>query len=111
MSSFHTVRHTSRLAFLTCLCAVAPAATPHVIQLDERVLLPEDGLLPGNGDLSASVHQTADRIIWRFGKNDVWDRRLYPSDDLCRAWQDRLDQGAPPDGHLSTRQRHPVKVG
>jgi hypothetical protein len=28
-----------------------------------------------------SVYQDADRIVWRFGKGDVWDRRLDLSDD------------------------------
>jgi alpha-L-fucosidase 2 len=60
-----------------------PAAgeAPHVIALHERVLCSDDGLLLGNGDLSVSVFQTADRIIWRLGKGDVWDRRLDLSDD------------------------------
>jgi hypothetical protein len=35
----------------------------------------------GNGDLSVSVYQTADRIVWRFGKGNQWDRRLDLSDD------------------------------
>lgn len=48
----------------------------HVIELDERSLCPEDGLLLGNGDFSVSLYQTKDRIVWRFGKGDVWDRRL-----------------------------------
>ena len=52
----------------------------HAIELHERVLHPEDGLLIGNGDLSVSIYQDADHIIWRFGKGDVWDRRL----DLVR---------------------------
>lgn len=58
-----------------------PAAGKHVLKLPERVLCPDDGLLLGNGDLSVSVYQTADRIVWRFGKGDVWDRRLDLSDD------------------------------
>jgi hypothetical protein len=53
----------------------------HAIELYERVLHPEDGLLIGNGDLSVSIYQDADRIIWRFGKGDVWDRRLDLSSD------------------------------
>ena len=53
----------------------------HNIELHERVLHPEEGLLLGNGDLSVSVYQDADRIIWRFGKGDVWDRRLDLSSD------------------------------
>lgn len=53
----------------------------HAMELRERVLHPEDGLLLGNGDLSVSVYQDADRILWRFGKGDVWDRRLDLSAD------------------------------
>ena len=36
----------------------------HVLKLGQRVLCPDDGLLLGNGDLSVSVYQTADRIIY-----------------------------------------------
>ena len=53
----------------------------HITKFSERALTPETGLLLGNGDLSVSVYQTANRIIWRFGKNDVWDRRFDFSDD------------------------------
>lgn len=53
----------------------------HRIEVSQPVLCPEDGLLLGNGDLSVSVYQAADRIVWRFGKGDVWDRRLDLSDD------------------------------
>lgn len=48
----------------------------HVIESDELLLYPEDGLLLGNGDFSVSLYQTRDRIVWRFGKGDVWDRRF-----------------------------------
>ena len=48
----------------------------HLIESNELLLYPEDGLLLGNGDFSVSVYQTRDRIIWRFGKGDVWDRRF-----------------------------------
>ncbi len=64
------------------VAAAEPAATSgHVTQIDRPVLAAEEGLMLGNGDLSASVYQTADCIIWRFGKGDVWDRRLDRSDD------------------------------
>jgi alpha-L-fucosidase 2 len=66
---------------------------PHVLELQERVLTPEDGLLLGNGDLSVSVYQTADRIIWRFGKSDVWDRRIDRSDDPKPARIDEVAHG------------------
>lgn len=48
----------------------------HKIEIDRLILEPEDGLIIGNGDLSVSIYQAADEIRWRFGKNDVWDRRL-----------------------------------
>lgn len=76
----------------------APMATPHAIVLEERVLTPEDGLLLGNGDLSVSVYQTADRILWRFGKNDVWDRRLDLSDDPKPARIDEIAHGIEVEG-------------
>ncbi|MCL5019300.1 MAG: hypothetical protein M1426_02330, partial [Patescibacteria group bacterium] len=52
----------------------------HILEVNERLLHFEDGLIIGNGDLSVSIYQTVNRIIWRFGKNDVWDRRLDRSD-------------------------------
>ena len=51
------------------------------MRVTQPILVPEDGLLLGNGDLSVSVYQTRDRIIFRFGKGDVWDRRVDYSDD------------------------------
>lgn len=53
----------------------------HVLEVNERLLCPDDGLILGNGDLSVSVYQTVDRIVWRFGKGDVWDRRLDLTDN------------------------------
>lgn len=70
----------------------------HVIELRERVLCPDDGLLLGNGDLSVSVYQTADRIIWRFGKSDVWDRRLDLGDDPKPAHIDEVAHGIKVEG-------------
>ena len=56
-------------------------AAGHAIEVERPILAAEEGLLFGNGDLSVSVYQTADQIVWRFGKGDVWDRRLDRSDD------------------------------
>ena len=53
----------------------------HLLEVNERLLCPDDGLILGNGDVSVSVYQTVDRIVWRFGKGDVWDRRLDLSDN------------------------------
>jgi len=36
----------------------------------------DHGLMLGNGDLSVSFYQQPGLLIWRFGKGDVWDRRV-----------------------------------
>lgn len=71
---------------------------PHVIEINERVAAPEEGLLLGNGDLSVSVYQSADAVIWRFGKGDVWDRRLDLSDDPKPAHIDEIARGIRDEG-------------
>ena len=78
--------------------SAAEAASAHRIELQERVIVPEEGLLLGNGDLSVSVYQTADRVIWRFGKGDVWDRRLDLSDDPKPAHIDEIARGIRDEG-------------
>lgn len=70
----------------------------HTIELHERTLCAEDGLLLGNGDLSVSVYQTADCIVWRFGKGDVWDRRLDLSDDPKPAHIEEIARGIKEEG-------------
>ena len=85
--------HIMSMAVAALAAAAAPAGGPHVIEVNERLLCPEDGLLLGNGDLSVSVYQTADRIVWRFGKNDVWDRRHDLSDDPKPAHIDEIARG------------------
>ena len=66
------------LAVLAVSAALVPSvrSAPHEIVLEGPVAHVEEGLLLGNGDLSCSVFQTADEIVFRFGKGDVWDRRL-----------------------------------
>lgn len=70
---------------ISCLAILVLGALPamalHVQSPPQPVTLPEDGLLLGNGDLSASVYQTRDRVIFRFGNGDVWDRRVDYSQD------------------------------
>ena len=58
----------------------------------------DEGLLLGNGDLSVSVYQDADRIIWRFGKGDVWDRRLDLSEDPKPAHISEIAHGIKVEG-------------
>lgn len=74
------------IVFMMCLIwslvtATASFADSHTIVVDHPILAAEEGLILGNGDLSVSVYQTGDHIIWRFGKGDVWDRRIDRSDD------------------------------
>jgi hypothetical protein len=94
---------TACIAVVACLawasCNVSAAnADRHVIAVDRPILAVEDGLLLGNGDLSASVYQSADRIIWRFGKGDVWDRRHDTSDDPKPLDIDELAHGMAVEG-------------
>jgi hypothetical protein len=73
-----------RRLFLACLIGLSCGSgvqAGHTLTVNEPVLVAEDGLLLGNGDLSVSVYQTRDRIVFRFGKGDVWDRRVDDSDD------------------------------
>lgn len=71
------------LTLLTTAAALEVSAEmgKHVLKVTEPIVEAEDGLLLGNGDLSVSVYQSKDRILWRFGKGDVWDRRVDRSDD------------------------------
>lgn len=70
----------------------------HTTTIDGLVSTPDDGLLIGNGELSASVYQKADRIIWRLGKNDVWDRRFDASEDPDPLTMDELRHGLKEEG-------------
>ncbi len=88
------------VGILCCLsCAsLIRADSSHNIVVNERLLQPEEGLLLGNGDLSVSVYQDSDRIIWRFGKGDVWDRRLDLADDPKPAHIDEIAHGIKVEG-------------
>ena len=55
---------------------IALLLAAHVIEIDRQVPAPDEGLLLGNGDLSVSVYQTANDVVFRLGKSDVWDRRM-----------------------------------
>lgn len=70
----------------------------HVSEINQMVLAAEEGLLLGNGDLSVSVYQTADQIVWRFGKGDVWDRRLDLTDNPKPTHIDELAHGVAVEG-------------
>jgi hypothetical protein len=88
-------------AIAVALCGsvkIVCAAPGHVIEIDRPVLAVEDGPLLGNGDLSVSVYQKADQIVWRFGKGDVWDRRHDTSDDPKPLHIDELAHGIAVEG-------------
>lgn len=70
----------------------------HTVEIQERVMLPDDGLVLGNGDLSVSVYQANHAIVFRLGKNDVWDRRLDMSDDPEPLHIDELARGIRDEG-------------
>ena len=42
----------------------------------ETLSYPEQGVILGNGDFCVSVYQDKEEVIFRFGKGDIWDRRL-----------------------------------
>ena len=95
---------------LFSLFVALAASSEHVITVPERLLTPEDGLLLGNGDLSVSVYQAADRILWRFGKNDVWDRRLDFSDDPAPADINEIAHGIEVEGWKCPPYGGPVEA-
>ena len=95
---------------LFSLFVALAASSEHVITVPERLLTPEDGLLLGNGDLSVSVYQAADRILWRFGKNDVWDRRLDFSDDPTPADINEIAHGIEVEGWKCPPYGGPVEA-
>jgi hypothetical protein len=72
--------------------------TPHTLVIDHPVLTPADGLLLGNGDFSVSIYQRAGELVWRFGKGDVWDRRIDFSDDPPPAHIDEIAHGIRDEG-------------
>lgn len=88
------------LSLALAMCGAEPglAHPPHILEVSESVLSEEDGLLLGNGDLSVSVYQAADRLVWRFGKGDVWDRRLDLSDDPKPAHISEIAHGIKVEG-------------
>jgi hypothetical protein len=57
------------------------AAGLHVLRMDCPVTEPEEGFVLGNGDMSVSAYQSMDAVIFRFGKGDVWDRRIETEKD------------------------------
>jgi len=77
----------------------------HVIQTSEPILEAEDGLILGNGDLSVSIYQRSEHLVWRFGKTDVWDRRIDYSDDYQPAHINEIKRGIRKEGWVSNSYR------
>ncbi len=77
----------------------------HVIETDRTILEAEDGLILGNGDLSVSVYQRSEHLVWRFGKTDVWDRRVDLSDDFEPVHIDEIRRGIRDEGWVSNSYR------
>ena len=77
------------------------AAYMHYIQYDGQVLEPDDGLIMGNGDLSVTLYQKNGKLIWRFGKNDVWDRRFDRSENCEPAHIEEIAKGIREEGWVS----------
>ncbi len=76
--------------------------SPHKIEINQMILVPEEGLLLGNGDLSVSIYQTSNSIIWRFGKNDVWDRRHETAEDPEPAHINEIAKGIIEEGWINS---------
>ena len=66
--------------FAISLLSAVFCAAGHVMDVQGPLLAPDEGFILGNGDLSVSCYQDADAIIFRFGKGDVWDRRVFTND-------------------------------
>jgi alpha-L-fucosidase 2 len=70
----------------------------HILTMTRPAPAPEEGFLLGNGDLSVSIYSKPDRLIWRFGKGDVWDRRQDKDIDPEPMHIDELRRGVTEEG-------------
>ena len=65
------------LSIATCAALAAESLfAGHVIEVGGLLTAAEEGLILGNGDLSVSVYEEGDELVFRLGKGDVWDRRM-----------------------------------
>ena len=67
---------TGGICVALCGLALSAVSAQHVRTIEGPVLTPNEGFLIGNGDLSCSVYQEQDAIVFRLGKGDIWDRRV-----------------------------------
>ncbi len=82
----------------------------HCISPETPAMLSQDGLVLGNGDLSLSVYRSAEGLVWRLGKSDVWDRRLDLSDDPPPAHIDEVARGIRDEGWKCPPYGGPVEA-
>lgn len=89
-----------KFAVLSALAtlSVSLAAKPHIRTIEGAVLVPEEGFIIGNGDLSVSTYQDANSLIFRFGKGDVWDRRVFTNDCMRPASIEEFRNGVLKEG-------------
>ena len=78
--------------------ALTAFSAPHVLEPKTMAHCPEEGLLIGNGDLSCSVYRESNRVVFRLGKGDVWDRRLDLSRDARPATIREIRRGVLDEG-------------
>lgn len=67
------------LAMLAAAVAALSAGlgrAAHIVEIRGAVGYADEGLILGNGDLSCSLYQDNDELVFRLGKGDVWDRRM-----------------------------------
>lgn len=78
--------------------ALTAFSAPHVLEPKTMAHCPEEGLLIGNGDLSCSVYRESNRVVFRLGKGDVWDRWLDLSRDARPATIREIRRGVLDEG-------------
>lgn len=70
----------------------------HRITAKTSRIIPDNGFILGNGDLSVSVYCDEDVLSFKFGKGDVWDRRLMYSADPEPVDVDEFKRGLEVEG-------------
>ena len=82
----------------------------HKIVINEPVYVVDHGLLLGNGDISVSFYQQPSLLVWRFGKGDVWDRRLDYHIDPKPAHIKEIIHGVSEEGWIRSPYEHKVEA-
>ena len=82
----------------------------HKLTIKEPVNVVDHGLILGNGDISISFYQQPALLIWRFGKGDVWDRRLDYQLDPEPAHIKEVSHGVTEEGWVRSPYEHKVEA-